>query len=500
MITRMRNLFAVAVVATGCLLPSGAQAQSDGVPEVLAAIEAGKAALLAENWEQAITEVDRAIAIDDGTSTLLYFIKGEALRELEEYQDAIKSYVQALQADETFAQAYNGRGICYRELQQYDLAINDFVNAADNDRNDGGIAANLGDLWVNIYQDPTKALPYLDRAIEKNPEDAEAFRNRGWAHALTREFDEAIPDLNRAIELDPEDYETYQKLALALISEEDFEPGIDALNKAVQYYEPKDNSEPDTYVNGFLQLADVKMRLAKELESPEQKMDLYKQSAVSAEAVLDEFPDRFPQSGIALYRKGLALRMQGLYAEAITAFTDAIQLIPPGTDSNYIGEAFLLRGICWFYQDQIDLARGDFKEAASQSLVDSRPYLWIGYTYAKEGNYRKAIESYGEATAKNPNYALAYINRGLAYMQLEDYKKAIKNFNEAIRAEPTEPMHFFKRGKAHESLGEWQKALDSYQLALLRDGEFADANRGAARALRALGRPGLGDQYENRVN
>ena len=85
-------------------------------------------------------------------------------------------------------------------------------------------------------------------------------------------------------------------------------------------------------------------------------------------------------------------------------------------------------------------------------------------------------------------------------MQLEDYEKAVDNFNNAIRAEPTQPTHFFKRGVAHEILGEWQKALDSYNLALLRDSSFDEARRGAARALRKLGRPGLGEQYENKVD
>ncbi len=85
-------------------------------------------------------------------------------------------------------------------------------------------------------------------------------------------------------------------------------------------------------------------------------------------------------------------------------------------------------------------------------------------------------------------------------MQLKDYDKAIKNFNEAIRSEPTEPMHFFKRGFAHEKMEEWQKAFDSYELALLRDNTLQEANQGAARALEALGRPGLSNQYKSRVN
>ena len=123
----------------------------------------------------------------------------------------------------------------------------------------------------------------------------------------------------------------------------------------------------------------------------------------------------------------------------------------------------------------------------------------MGYCHAKELDYRKAIESYGNAAAKQPNFSLAYVNRGLAYMQLRDYDKAAENFNEAIRAEPTEAKHFYKKGFAHEMGGELQKALDSYQLALLRKGDYEEANRAVARVMAAIGRPGLSKQYQNRV-
>jgi len=501
MSTRKRNLIAVAAIVTGCLFPNLASAQSEGVPEILQAIEAGGAKLLEEDWEGAIEEFDKGIALDsDGTTTRLYFGKAEALRELEDYQNAIKFYVQALQADEKFAQAYNGKGICLRELGQVDLALNDFVNASDIDRADASIAANLGDILINSFRNPAQAMPYLDRAIEKNPEDAEAYRNRGWAHTLQQEFEEGVVDLTKSIEIDPKDYETYQKLAYLHQLEENYQLAIDALTKTVEFYEPKGSSEPDTYINGYLQLADMRTKLAKEEDSLEKSHELYRAVVADADAVLAEFPDRFPESGLALFRRGVALRLQELYSEAIIALTKAIQMIPPGSDSTYSGEAYLLRGICWYYQGQNSLAFGDFKEAASQSPEDSRPHLWIGYTHAEEGDYRKAIESYGEAAAKNPAFSLPYVNRGLAYMQLKDFDKAVDNFNDAIRAEPTEPKHFYKRGRAHELLGEPQKALDSYQLALLLDGEFADANRGAARAMQALGRPELSNQYQNRAS
>ena len=501
MSAQKRNLAAVFAIALSCLMPNGVHAQFERDPAVLQAFEAGMTALKAEDWEVAVQEFDKALAVDDGTFAELHFGRAEALRELEDYQNAAKSYTNAVQVKDDYAQAYNGRGTCFREMGDLNLAFNDFQSAAELDRNDASIAANFGDILVNNLQDPTQAMQYLDRAIELDAENAEAYRNRGWAHTLLREFENGIADLNKATELDPEDYETYQRLASVHQAEEDLQLSIDALSKAIEHYEPEESSDPDTYINGYLQRAAARMELAKKDDtSPAQHSELYKGVIADTKAVLEEFPDRYPESGLAFYRLGTAQRMQGLFAEAITSFTDAIQLIPAGSDGSYMGEAYLLRGICWFYQDQNELARGDFKEAAAKSLEDPRPYLWIGYTQAKEKKYRKAIESYGEAAARNPNFSLAHVNRGLAYMQLRDYRKALDNFNEAIRAEPTEPKHFVKRGRAHELLGEAQKALDSYNLALLRDGDYADANRGAARAMQALGRPGLGNQYQNRIN
>jgi len=500
MSAKKQNRLVTLVILLGSLLPSFASAQFERDPEVEKAYQAGVAAMEAKEWEAAIAEFDKALV--DTTYAEAHLGRADALREIEDYQNAIKGYQAAVQINPNLAQAYNGRGICYRELGDANLlglALNDFQNAVELDRKDPEIAANLGDILVNNAQDPTQAMQYLDRAIEFNPENAEAYRNRGWAHTLLREFEEGIADLKKAIELDAEDYETYQRLANVHLAEEDYQKGIDAISKAIEYYKPKDNSEPNTYITGYLQRTTASLTLAKQADqAPEQRKALYTKVVADADAILKEFPDRFPQSGLALYQRGTALRMQGLFAEAITDLTDAIQLIPTGQDSNYVGDAYRLRGICWFYQGQISLARGDFREAASQSLEDPLPYLWTGYCHAEEGDYRKAIESYGNATAKQPGFALPYVNRGLAYMKLEEYSKAIENFNEAIRVEPTEPKHFYKRGLAHEQLDEAQKALDSYQLALLRDGQFDEANQGAARALKALGRPELGRQYENR--
>ena len=305
---------------------------------------------------------------------------------MEDYTNAIANYQEALRGQPEFAPAHNGIGICWREQGEIDVARNSFENAVKFDRGYAEAFANLGDIYVNFLADQSfQAMPHLDRAIELNPEDAKSLRNRGVAHANLKEFEEGIADLTKSIELDSSDYKTYELLSKVYAIEEDLEQSIESLSRAIEIYEPEESSDPDGFVNGFLRRATLRLQLAKEEgQTPEVREELYAKVINDSNAVLDEFSDRFPESGIALYQLGIAKRMQGLYAEAITALTDAIQLIPPGGEGSYAGEAFLLRGICWFYQGQNKLARGDFRDAASLSFSDPLPHLW-DWIHTSEG-------------------------------------------------------------------------------------------------------------------
>ena len=218
-----------------------------------------------------------------------------------------------------------------------------------------------------------------------------------------------------------------------------------------------------------------------------------------AEAILDEMPDTYPTSGQALYRKGVAERMQGKYGEAITSFTDAILLLPAGESGGYAADAYLKRGMCWHKQDENRLARGDFEQAAAIDYTDPRPHMWIGFTYADEGDFRSAIDAFGEAMAKNPNASLPYINRGLSYVQLGEFQRAAENFNEAMRVEPDNPDNHVKRGRVYLMLKEYRRAFNAFDLALQRDAENIAALEGTAAALRGLGRSSAAETYEQRA-
>jgi len=485
------------------LLSAPANAQFTRDPEAIEAYEAGIQLLKQEKWEEAISAFTVATQ-KDKTYPEAFQGLGDALRELEDYPTAIVNYGKATDINPNLALAFYGRGICYREQGELQMAGNDFDNASQLDRTNADIAADWGAMLVNEFQDPGRGKRYLDIAIARNPENAEAYRNRGWAYTRLRDFEEALKDLNRSIEIDPNDFETHTRLAALHEFHEEFLSAISSYTNAIATYKPKENTDPDTYVNGYLQRASAELRLANQVGTPEeQRQDLYQAIIADADSVLSEFPDRFPESGHALHRRGVALRLQGRLGEAIKALTDAIQLSPGGGEGGYVAEAYLKRGICWHYQEQGSLARGDFEEAAALNFEDPLPHLWIGFTYAQEGDYREAIENYGEAIARRPGFPLIYVNRGLAYIQMGEYDKGVENFNEAIRHESddaTKARHFYKRGLAYMLLEQYQKAFESFDHAMLNDNSYQEAFSKAAAALRKMGKSSLAEQYDRRAS
>jgi tetratricopeptide (TPR) repeat protein len=498
----------LSVVGTAMLwsvLAGSVTAQVSRAPDATTAYDEGVKAMEAKDYDAAIAAFTKATEVDN-TYAEAFLGRAEALREQKDYSSAITAYNQARDINPKIALIYNGRGVCYRELGQTDLALNDFNTAMELDRTNPEIAANLGDLMVNNTQDPTNALRVLDKAVELNPEDAKVYRNRALAHAQLRHWDEAEKDLAKSIELKGDDFETHGMQAQIYLFQdkpEKLPAVVEALTHAIDNYpsrEKQESTDPKIYVQGYLVRSDAYLKMANDSNKPQDKRDeLYDKVIADAKKILEESPETYPLSGQALYKQGVALRMQGKYGEAIKAFTDAIQQLPVGESGGYATDAYLKRGICWHLQGENRLARGDFQQAASLDYTDPLPQLWTGYTFAEEGDYRSAIDSYGEAISKNPNFSLPYINRGLAYVQLGEYQRAAENFNEAIRVDPNNSDNFVKRGRAYMLMEEFEKAYNSFHLATLNDEKNIAAFEAAAEALRAMGKASTADEYEKRA-
>ncbi len=85
-------------------------------------------------------------------------------------------------------------------MQKYELALSDYSKAIDINPNYADAYNNRGNLYSDL-QKYELALSDYSKAIDINPNYAMAYNNRGVVYALTREFPKALADAEKASEL-----------------------------------------------------------------------------------------------------------------------------------------------------------------------------------------------------------------------------------------------------------------------------------------------------------
>jgi Flp pilus assembly protein TadD len=183
-----------------------------------------------------------------------------------------------------------------------------------------------------------------------------------------------------------------------------------------------------------------------------------------------------PEDGAPYLFAGIAYRFMNRYDDAIDAFTAALQR------DQFDAEAYLRRGIVWFYKGEYGIAWADFDEAAIILYDDPQPELWKGLSRARQGRWLEAINAYAVALEYNDKFAPAWVNLGLGYLELNQPNKAVYCFDHAIRVEPKNAANYFKRGVALSQMGKMREAADSYSQAIRLQPNYAEAyfNRGLA--------------------
>ncbi len=83
--------------------------------------------------------------------------------------------------------------------------------------------------------DYDRALQDSTKAIQRNPDDAIAYNNRGGAYYLKEEYESAIVDFTKAIQLKPDYAEAYNNRGVAYHLKEEYESAIADYTQAIQF-------------------------------------------------------------------------------------------------------------------------------------------------------------------------------------------------------------------------------------------------------------------------
>ena len=235
-----------------------------------------------QQYDEAIAAYDRALENNQNETTkdfVLYLERGNILREKQStlsgivqskgdlYQKAEASYNEAVKINPLHPGVYNNRGLLYKEAKEYDLAIADFSKAIEINPNYGDAYYNRSEIYSELEQyklgnaDKVKALKLqigdliatinssaIDRenlekyqqavssysnAIAANPNDAEAYYNRGNVYQESKQYQLAINDYNEAIAINSNHIQAYYNRGATYSELKQYEPAIADYGKAI---------------------------------------------------------------------------------------------------------------------------------------------------------------------------------------------------------------------------------------------------------------------------
>ncbi len=239
-------------------------------------------------------------------------------------------------------------------------------------------------------------------------------------------------------------------------------------------------------------------------------------------------PTGFPQFNKAFFfYRSEELISQGKYNEAIPVLNTLINV-----DST-IHEAWFLRGVARYYQNDFAGAQNDFDKCLNINPLFSQSYQYSAMVFEQNGQRDEAIGAIRKAIELRPNSAQynftygvilfqqqkynealkvfnhvihidnripdAWLNRGAIRLMLSDSVGALDDFTKAINLTPFSPAPYMRRGALHAQMRNYSQALSDLNQAISNDSTYAKAYFTRALVYYYMKQPELSLQDLNRT-
>jgi tetratricopeptide (TPR) repeat protein len=153
------------------------------------------------NCEMALEYCSRALE-SGRPDPNMYILKGLAYYELEQFDAAVESYLEAIKINGSLPLAHYNLGNAYKARNSMDEAVSAYRNAIALEPNYFKAYNNLGNIYRKnrLFDD---AVACFEKAISINPNVARIHKNLGVVYETLRETGKAMQSYERAVQLQP---------------------------------------------------------------------------------------------------------------------------------------------------------------------------------------------------------------------------------------------------------------------------------------------------------
>lgn len=329
------------------------------------------------------------------------------------------------------------------------------------------------------------ALPLYTEAIELCSDIPSYYSNRSACYMMLNRFQDAMDDARKSVALDATFVKGYVRILKCAIALGDVMTGEAAVKSINNCGDNANEANINNELKSLEKLKQYQIEADKALEKTDYRKIVY---------CMDRCLEEAPTCTKFKTRKAESLAFLGRYQEAQEIANTILHLDKANADAIYV------RGICLYYEDNIDSAFNHFQQVL-RLAPDHNKALSI-YKKSKElkktkeaGNeaykscrFKEALTLYTEALALDPlnkkTNAKLYFNRATVYHRLAKTKEAVDDCTAALKLDGDYLKALLRRASCYTDLGEFEEAVKDYEKVcklnksrehkkLLQDAKFA---------------------------
>ncbi|XP_064466243.1 dnaJ homolog subfamily C member 7-like isoform X5 [Ornithodoros turicata] len=313
-----------------------------------------------------------------------------------------------------------------------------------------------------------EALRLYTEAIGLSPESAAYYANRAACYMMTSSYRPALEDSQKAVRLDPNFVKGHLREAKCHVALGDPSAATRSIQR-VKELDPTNSALPKE-----LKTIEILQHFITEGDKAYEKQDYRK---------VVYCMDRALQQAVACTKfklvKAECLAFLNRVSEAREIANDMMRLEPTNADAMYV------RGICLYYEDNIDKAFQHFQQVLrlapdhSKALACYRKARMLkakkeeGNEAFKNGKYQAAYDIYTAALAIDPNNKLTnaklYCNRATACSKINKLNQAVDDCTAAIKLDENYIKAYMRRAKCYTDLEMYEEAVRDYEHIFRKD-------------------------------
>ncbi len=426
---------------------------------------------LATGYPKSALEHLRKAAEKENTAAVQREI-GRALHRLEEPEQALAAFQQAVELDPQDADAQLVLGDCLRHMKRPRESLAAYDRAAE-------IAPTNVEAWLGKAQccteldDLSAAITAYDRAIELEPRRPGVHALRGTALMKVYRVPDAIKSFRRGIEIEPDSamlrYQLGTLLQLGAYFDEvftkstaQFQAEVDVLQRLDLSHSPAARKQLEEAVDVYRQALEINPGMAfVDLQMGQCLLKLNRNE--EAEAAFKQAVAKDPRDYQSLLGLAASCYGQQRFADAAASMRPVLKLYPNEA------QAHALLGFCLEKDRKLEEALASFRQAVKLGSQDVNVHLQMGYLLKNKGQLELAVEAFQAVTDIEPKRVEAHRMLAYALQQLGRLHESEASARQAIELNDQDHWSHYHLGVTLNALGHLAEANAALERATALD-------------------------------